>query len=102
MCCEMIYTIGTKTHVYTIVVNCWSEHSFQGNVTTMSPGTDQKPVLHLHHLVTHAIAQSGSTALSEKERCAQTKLHPCKVQPDADTRTTTERHVHRFLLSRKE
>jgi hypothetical protein len=32
---------------------------------------DQKPVVHLHHFIPHSFAELGTTALPEKERCAQ-------------------------------
>jgi hypothetical protein len=64
----------------------------------MPPRRNQKPIIKLHHLVSHARRQPRTTALLEEKRSRKTKLHPREMETDAHSRAATEGHICGFLL----
>ena len=82
-----------------LVITCFVS-SLELDKTAMTPGRDQEPVVHLHHLISHALTQPSTPTFSKEERSRKAKLHPRKVETDAHSRAASKRHVYCLLLWR--
>jgi hypothetical protein len=67
----------------------------------MPPRCNQKPIVHLHHLIRHTLTEPRAPTIPEKKCRRQTKFDPSKMQTNANTRAATEWHVRDFLLRRQ-